>query len=88
MEHYENYTQFLVSLENKYSEEQQLIIEDFISYYINEYRGFGCHNCKNTYRENRIQDTTGELHSLGRIGFEFEKKIHDKRLAKKSIQKS
>jgi len=32
-------------------------------------------------------DTTGELHKLGVIGFEFEKKIHDERQYKKSLKK-
>ena len=87
MEHFENYTQFLLSLEKKYSEEEQLIIEDFISYYMNQYRGFGHHNCEHTYRNNLIQDTTGTLHTLSLIGVEFEKKIHEKR-RKTKINKS
>jgi hypothetical protein len=33
-------------------------------------------------------DTTGELHKLGLIGFEFEKKIHDDRQYKKSLKKN
>ena len=41
---------------------------------MNEYRKFGKYNCKNTYVEGLKSDTTSELHNLGVIGFEFEKK--------------
>ena len=63
-------------------------IENFISYYINEYRKFGKYNCKDTYYDDLKSDTTGELHKLGRIGFEFEKKNHDEREYKKSLKKN
>jgi len=71
-----------------YNQEKQITIENFMSYYINEYRGFGKHNCKYTYNDQLKNDTTGELHKLALIGFEFEKKIHDKREYKKSLKKS
>jgi hypothetical protein len=70
-----------------YNIEKQITIENFMSYYINEYRGFGKHNCKYTYNNGLKSDTTGELHKLALIGFEFEKKIHDEREYKKSLKK-
>lgn len=88
MERFQNLTQFLDYIQSNYEEEQQLIIEDFMSHYINEYRGFGRYNCKITYDENLKNDKTGELHKLARIGFEFEKKRHDERETKKSLKKS
>lgn len=39
------------------------------------------------YDDELKSDTTGELHKLGVIGFEFEKKIHDERQYKKSLKK-
>jgi hypothetical protein len=70
-----------------YQEEQLIIIENFISYYINEYRKFGKYNCKDTYNDDIKIDKTGELHKLCLIGFEFEKKIYDERKYKKSLDK-
>lgn len=35
------YKELLDYIENNYDEEEQFMIEDFISYYINEYNGFG-----------------------------------------------
>ena len=85
MDNFQTYSQFLNYIESNYDEEQQIIIENFISYYINEYRNFGKYNCKYTYNDDLKSDTTGELHKLGVIGFEFEKKIHDERQYKKSL---
>jgi len=39
MEQFQNYNEYLVYMDKNYDEEEQLIIEDFISYYINKYRG-------------------------------------------------
>ena len=66
---------------------QQISIENFMSYYINKYKGFGKRNCKYTYDNELKSDKTGELHKLALIGFEFEKKIHDEREYKKSLKK-
>jgi hypothetical protein len=85
---FENFRQFLLYIEDKYEEEQQLIIEDFMSYYINEYNGYGKQNCKRIYQDNLFRDTTGELHRLALIGFEFEKKREDERRLKKSMNKA
>jgi hypothetical protein len=79
MNSFQSYSQFLNYIESNYEEEEQLIIEDFMSYYINEYTGLGRHNCKYTYDEALKNDKTGELHKLSLIGFEFEKKRHDER---------
>ena len=88
MDNFQSYSQFFNYIESNYDEEQQIIIENFISYYINEYRNFGKYNCKYTYNDDLKSDTTGELHKLGVIGFEFEKKIHDERQYKKSLIKN
>ena len=85
MNSFQTFSQFLDYIESNYDEEQLIIIENFMSYYINEYRGK--YNCKYTYNDVLINDKTGELHNLALIGFEFEKKIHDEREHKKSIKK-
>ena len=87
MDNFQTFSQFLSYIENNYDEEQQIIIENFMSYYINEYRNFGKYNCKDTYYDDLQNDKTGELHKLALIGFEFEKKIHDERKYKKSLKK-
>lgn len=75
MNQFKDYRQFLLYIENNYDEEDQLIIEDFISYYVNEFRGFGKRNCERTYQDNLQRDPTGDLHKLAVIGFDFEKSI-------------
>jgi len=87
MDNFQTFSQFLDYIECNYEEDQHIIIENFMSYYINEYRGFGKHNCKYTYDYDIKSDITGELHKLACIGFEFEKKIHDERKYKKSLKK-
>ena len=92
MEQFQSYNQYLVYMDQNYDEEEQLIIEDFISYYINKYRGFGHHNCEDTYQDNIRHDTngmsseakvhlrpraSGDLHKFALIGVDFEKKMHD-----------
>lgn len=78
MNNFSTYKEFLEYIENNYEEEEQLVIEDLISYYVNEYNGFGKQNCKLTYKENITYDKTGELNKLALIGFEFEKIIWNK----------
>ncbi len=87
MDHFQSYTQFLHYIESKYDEEQLITIENFMSYYINAYRNLGRYNCKETYEDGLKSDTTGELHKLALIGFEFEQKIHDERKYKTSLKK-
>lgn len=86
MNQFQDYKQFLRYMENNYDEEEQLIIEDFISYYMNQYRGFGHRNCEETYQDNLNYDKTGKLHEFALIGFEFEKKLHEKKLQDKKIK--
>jgi hypothetical protein len=87
MDNFQTYSQFLNYIESNYEEEELITIENFISYYINQYRKCGKYNCKASYEDDLKSDTTGELHKLGFIGFGFEKKIHDEREYKKSIKK-
>lgn len=87
MDQFQNYTQFLHYVEDNYDEEEQIIIENFISYYINKYRGFGHLNCESTYQDDLKLDSTGKLHQLALIGFEFEKQNTDKRKLKKIEKK-
>ena len=86
MDNFKTISQF-INYMRSYDVEQQITIENFMSYYINKYRGFGKHNCKYTYDNELKNDTTGELHKLALIGFEFEKQIHDEREYKKSLKK-
>ena len=86
MDDFKTFSQFLNCMRS-YDVEQQITIENFMSYYINKYRGFGKRNCKYTYNNELKSDTTGELHKLALIGFEFEKQIHDEREYKKSLKK-
>ena len=86
MDDFKTFSQFLNCMRS-YDVEQQITIENFMSYYINKYRGFGKRNCKYTYDNELKNDTTGELHKLALIGFEFEKQIHDEREYKKSLKK-
>jgi len=88
MDNFQSFTKFLNYIEINYDEEQNIIIENFMSYYINKYRNFGKYNCEYTYNDDLKNDETGELHKLAIIGFEFEKKIHDEREYKKYLKKS
>ena len=55
MDNFQSFSQFLDYIERNYEEEQQIIIENFMSYYINEYRRFGKYNCKCTRSYRRIE---------------------------------
>ena len=88
MENFKTFSEFLNYIERNYEEEEIIIIENFMSYYINEYRGFGKRNCKYEYNDDLKNDKTGELHKLALIGFEFEKKIYNERVYKKFLKKS
>ncbi len=88
MENFKTFSEFLNYIESNYEEEEIIIIENFMSYYINEYRGFGKRNCKYEYNDDLKNDKTGELHKLSLIGFEFEKKIYNERVYKKFLKKS
>ena len=86
MDHFHNYRDFLDYMYSHFDEEQQITIENFMSYYINEYRGFGNKNCREELDEEIKNDKNGVLHKFALIGFEFEKKIHDERKTK-ALQK-
>lgn len=78
MNQFKNYTQYLIVMENNYNEEEKLIIEGFISYYMNQYTGFGYHNCESKHKENIKIDADGGLHKFALIGVEFEKRLYQK----------
>ncbi len=86
MDNFQTFSQFLDYIENNYEEEQIIIIENFMAYYINKYRKK--YNDEDLYKADLKDDTTGELHKLALTGFEFEKNIHDEREYKKSIKKN
>ena len=86
MNKFQTFSEFLDYIEKKYDEEQNIIIENFMAYYINKYRNK--YNDEDLYKADLEDDETGELHKLALIGFEFEKNIHDEREYKKSLKKS
>ena len=85
MNNFQTFSEFLDYIEKNYDEEQNIIIENFMAYYINKYRNK--YNDEDLYKTDLKDDTTGELHKLALIGFEFEKNIHDEREYKKSLKK-
>jgi hypothetical protein len=86
MNNFQTFSEFLDYTEKNYDEEQNIIIENFMAYYINKYRKK--YNDEDLYKTDLKDDTTGVLHKLALIGFEFEKNIHDEREYKKSLKKS
>ena len=78
MDNFHSFREFLLYVEKNYEEEDQLIIEDFMSYYINKYRNYGKYNCEYTYNDNLKDDKNCKLHKLALIGFDFEKKSINK----------
>jgi hypothetical protein len=85
MNNFQTFSEFLDYIEKNYDEEQNIIIENFMAYYINKYRNK--YNDEALYKSDLKDDVTGELHKLSLIGFEFEKNIHDEREYKKSLKK-
>lgn len=85
MNNFQTFSEFLDYIEKNYDEEQNIIIENFMAYYINKYRNK--YNDEDLYKSDLKDDVTGELHKLALIGFEFEKNIHDEREYKKSLKK-
>lgn len=86
MVEFSNYKEYLFHMENNYNEEEQITIENFISYYINKYKGFGHRNCEKGYQDELLNDINGKLHKFALIGFNFEKNNYDKRKLKKSVK--
>jgi hypothetical protein len=80
MTEFQDYKEYLLYMENNYDEEEQITIENFISYYMNKYRGFGHYNCEDTYKAELKNDINGKLHAFAIIGFNFEKNKHDEKL--------
>ena len=86
MNNFLTFSEFLDYIEKNYDEEQNIIIENFMAYYINKYRKK--YNDEDLYKADLKDDAIGELHKLALIGFDFEKNIHDEREYKKSLKKS
>ena len=85
MNNFQTFSEFLDYIEINYDEEQNIIIENFMSYYINKHRNK--YNDEDLYKSDLKDDVTGELHKLALIGFEFETNIHNEREYKKSLKK-
>lgn len=87
MTEFQSYKELLVYIENTYNEEDQITIENFISYYININNGFTRLNCESTYQDGLKHDIDGKLHALAIIGFNFGKKIYDERKSSRKNRK-
>lgn len=87
MTDFKDYNAYLLYMENNYDEEEQITIENFISYYINKYKGFGHYNCEDVYQDELKNDINGRLHEFAMIGFNFEKINHEKRQSKLKVKK-
>jgi hypothetical protein len=74
MVEFKNYKEYQNYMDNNYDEEEQITIENFISYYMNKLRGFGHHNCEYTYQDELKNDINGKLHEFAIIGFNLLKK--------------
>jgi len=73
MTEFRDYKEYLLYMDRNYDEEEQITIENFISYYMNKHNGFGHLNCEAEYQDALKNDTTGKLHEFAMIGFNFEK---------------
>ncbi len=69
MMEFKNYNDYQNYMDNNYNEDKQIIIENFISYYLNKLRGFGHYNCEYTYQKDLINDINHELHEFAIIGY-------------------
>jgi hypothetical protein len=79
---FKNYKEYQNYMDYKYDEEQQITIENFISYYMNKLRGFAHYNCETTYQDEYKNDINGELHQFAIIGFHLLKENYEFRLNK------
>jgi hypothetical protein len=82
MVEFKDYKEYQNFMDNNYDEEEQITIENFISYYLNKLRGFGHHNCEHTYQDELKDDKNGELHKFAIIGFNLLKINYEIRLNK------
>jgi hypothetical protein len=73
MNNFQTFSEFLDYIEKNYDEEQNIIIENFMAYYINKYRDK--YNDEDLYKSDLKDDVTGDLNKLSLIGFVFEKNI-------------
>lgn len=80
---FKDYKEYSLYMENNYDEEEQITIENFISYYMNKHRGFGYHNCEDTYKDELKNDINGKLHEFAMIGFDLLKKNYETKNLKK-----
>lgn len=83
MVEFKDYKEYQVYMDTNYDEEEQITIENFISYYMNKLRGFGHHNCEHTYRDDLENDINGKLHEFAIIGFHLLKMNYERKQIKK-----
>ena len=86
MVEFKHYNEYQNYLDDNYDEEEQITIENFISYYMNKLRGFGHHNCEYTYQDELNNDINSKLHKLAIIGFNLLKKNYEIRLKSKHLK--
>jgi hypothetical protein len=82
MAEFKDYNDYQNYMDNNYDEEEQITIENFISYYMNKLRGFGHHNCEHTFQDELKSDSNGKLHEFSIIGFNLLKKNYETRQTK------
>jgi hypothetical protein len=74
---FQDYKEYQLFMDDIYDEEQQITIENFISYYMNKFKGFGHLNCEETYQDELKNDINGKLHEFAMIGFNLLKKHNE-----------
>jgi len=84
---FKDYKEYSLYMENNYDEEEQITIENFISYYTNKHNGFGHHNCEEAYKGELKHDVSGKLHEFAMIGFELLKNTERNRKMLKKYKK-
>ena len=77
---FNDYNEYQIYMDNNYDEEEQITIENFISYYMNKLRGFGHKNCEYEYQDDLKNDINGKLHEFAIIGFNLLKKNYEMKL--------
>jgi hypothetical protein len=75
MVEFKDYKEYQQYIDANYDEEDQITIENFISYYMNKLRGFGHLNCEYTYQDALKNDA--KLHQFAIIGFNLLKKKYE-----------
>jgi hypothetical protein len=59
---YNNATEWEISLDNRYNEDEVLSIMNILSYWENKHRGYGKRNDEQIYREEREADKNNRLY--------------------------